>query len=138
MSIEAEDRTLVVGGTSGLGSNLASRLYSLGHNVVVTGRGNHKSSFQSYMLNVRHDNVQLAFELDRLVDELPEISTLIYSAACGEQGLISEHADEDIQSQIAVNITAPAMLLARILKKQGNVIEDNSEWLEQFKKDLER
>lgn len=123
---------LIVGGSSGLGLELAL-IFSPTYNVIITGRKNPKNekvTFQRLDLSARS---RFLNDIDRLVVELPLIDFLIYAAGFCQEGKISELSDKDIADMVNVGLLAPAILLQRLLKKQGNLpgfvaITSTSQW----------
>lgn len=118
----AKDRpnALVVGGTSGLGLELAL-LLARTHEIVVTGRrGPKHDTLRFHALDLGQEN-PLREDLDKLVAKLSPIELLIYAAGFSEDGTLDELSDEDITDMGSVGLLAPAMLLGRLLKKQGKL-----------------
>jgi len=71
-------QALIIGGTSGLGFELALTLSSE-HDVFVVGREDPKAdNFQFRRLNLADDTLEK--DLTVLVDSLPEIDLVIYAA----------------------------------------------------------
>lgn len=119
---------LVIGGTSGLGLEIASRMDG---NILVTGR----SDFHHEKLRfLRCDlDSNLPESLDALVSQVDTVEILIYAAGFWNEGEITEVSDNDILKQVNVGLVAPAMLLQRLLKKQGGLpgfiaITSTSQW----------
>lgn len=105
--------TFIVGGTSGLGRELAALLTEKSFSVYCTGRSN----------NVLEE-----------VEKLPRLDLLVYAAGFYEQGRIDELSDEHIREMLNVGLGIPALLLQRILKKQGDLdgfiaITSTSQWI---------
>ncbi len=123
---------LIVGGSSGLGLELALMLSST-HDVIVTGRRdpeNEKVTFRT--LDIKRSN-ELVHALDSLIETLPEIDLLIYAAGFYQEGSITEIEDVDIEHMINVGLLAPALLLNRLLKKQNTLpsfiaVTSTSQW----------
>ena len=112
---KSKQNVLIIGGSSGLGLELASTL-SATHHVVVTGRRDPKKEkvdFRVLDLSVRS---RLADDLDRFIAELPQIDLFVYAAGFYQEGNISDVSDEDIANMTSVGLLAPAMLLQRLLK----------------------
>jgi NAD(P)-dependent dehydrogenase (short-subunit alcohol dehydrogenase family) len=106
---------LVVGGTSGLGLNLACLLRN-DYYVSVTGRKDPEVEgldFRHIDLNSRDLSKDLDFRLPARKTDL-----LVYSAGFYQEGLIDELSDEGISEMISVGLTAPALILQRILRRQ--------------------
>jgi NAD(P)-dependent dehydrogenase (short-subunit alcohol dehydrogenase family) len=125
------DKALIVGGSSGLGLELARRL-SADHEVFVTGRRDPSVNNLQFRLLELGDDV-LATNLDALVADLPEIDLVVHAAGFFQEGTISDLTDADIAKMERVGLLAPAMLLARLLRKQNKLsgfiaITSTSQW----------
>lgn len=122
---------LIVGGSSGLGLELA-RVLSSDQDVIVTGRRDPGEANIEFR-NLELGDDSLSVMLDVLVDSLPEIDLLVYAAGFFQEGTISDLTDTDIEKMDRVGLLAPAMLLQRILKKQDKLlgfiaITSTSQW----------
>ncbi len=115
---------LVVGGTSGLGLELAL-LLARTHHVVVTGRQNsRKMQLEFWYLNLSSRSPMgsvISHALNELVEKLPSVDLYIHAAGFDEDGTIDELKDDDILNTLSVGLIAPAMLLERLLRKQGRL-----------------
>lgn len=124
-------RTLIIGGSSGLGLEMA-RLLKADHDVTITGRKNpeeHDLQFISLELG----SESLSSDLDALVSSLPQVDLLIYAAGFFQEGTITDLSDEDIEKMNRVGVLAPALLLRRLLKNQEKLpgliaITSTSQW----------
>ena len=132
MKQEEKLNTLIIGGSSGLGLELALKL-APNYEVTVTGRRDPKNehvTFRTLDLSARS---QFSDDLDTFVTQLPQIDLLIYAAGFYQEGDISHVSDEDIANMTNVGLMAPAMLLQRLLKKQDKLsgfiaITSTSQW----------
>lgn len=132
MTTDMQPNALIIGGSSGLGLELA-HLLSTAHNVIATGRRdprNKRITFRQLDLDAKP---HFATDLDRFVADLPSIDLLIYAAGFYQEGTIGDVSDTDIVNMINLGLTAPAMLLQRLLKKQGRLsnfiaITSTSQW----------
>lgn len=115
---------LVVGGTSGLGLELAL-LLARTHRVVVTGRHDPRnmsltfwylnlSSYSSLVSGISHS-------LDELVEQLPGVDLFVHAAGFDEHATIGDLNDKGIMDTLSVGLIAPAMLLQRLLRKQKSL-----------------
>lgn len=124
-------RALIIGGTSGLGLALA-KLLAANHEVYVSGRREVDiDGIWFFELELNSDS--LAEKLDEVVDSLPTIDLLVYAAGFYQEGTLAELSDADIEKMYRIGLQAPAMLLARILRKQVNLpgfiaITATSQW----------
>lgn len=109
---------LIIGGTSGVGLELAKHYVGDGHTVCITGRQNpniERVQFQS--LSIESDESRLALDLDRVVAGFTDVNTLIYSAGFLQRGHIDALADDNLQQMVNVGLLAPMMLIQRLKNK---------------------
>jgi short-subunit dehydrogenase len=124
-------RTLIIGGSSGLGLEIA-RLLKADHDVTITGRKDpEESGLQFFSLEL--GNQSLSSDLDAFVSSLPQVDLLIYAAGFFQEGTITDLSDEDIEKMNRVGVLAPALLLRRVLKNQEKLpgliaITSTSQW----------
>ena len=72
---------LIVGGTSGVGKELATHYIQDGHNVCVTGRKDRKLAgalFQEF--SIAGNSALLGADMDRILENFADVNTLIYAA----------------------------------------------------------
>lgn len=124
-------KTLIIGGSSGLGLELA-QLLATRQEVVVTGRRDPKiTNLQFRQLELGDSSLNV--DLDTFIAELPEIDIVVYAAGFFQEGTLDELHDADIEKMNRVGLLAPAMLLQRILSKQHKLpgfiaITSTSQW----------
>lgn len=107
---------LIVGGSSGVGKELAEHYVSEGHTVCITGRKNPDlPGAQFHFLAITDQAGDLIRDIDRLSEAFPAVNTLIYSAGYLQRGHIDDIGDSDLQTMVNVGLLAP-MILARRLK----------------------
>ena len=108
-------RILIVGGTSGLGLELA-RIYSQdGHTVCVTGRSAPElANIQFEALSITSDNATLQTDLDQLVSSFDRVNTLVYAAGFLQRGTIDTLSDAALQQMTNVGLLAPMLLVQRL------------------------
>lgn len=153
-------RALVVGGSSGLGLEIALKLKNEGYEkVFVTGRKNPRknelvflpfscdfSEFQDlgYLRKVATDLDDLMEDVmwvqtgNPMETALPGIDLLVYAAGFYQEGLISDVNDFQIADMIALGLQGPAMLLQRFLSYNKPLpgfiaITSTSEWTPRLK-----
>ena len=83
-------RSLIIGGTSGLGLEVAKLLKSMGDEVIITGRKNPNVKglqFQKFDLSI---GSELPSAVDVFVSALPKIDRFIYSAGFYQEGNMTE------------------------------------------------
>lgn len=109
---------LIVGGTSGVGLELAQHYVNDGHSVCITGRKNpalNGAQFEPFSISDNAD--QLGQDIDSLVARFSGINTLIYAAGFRQRGLIDELDDDGIKQMINVGLLAPTLLVQRLKNK---------------------
>ena len=109
---------LIVGGTSGVGLELARHYINDGHQVCITGRKNPQlDNVQFEPLSISDNTDQLVKDIDALLNQFTGINTLIYSAGFLQRGLIDELNDAAIRKMINVGLLAPSLLVQRLKNK---------------------
>ncbi|AEV35508.1 short-chain dehydrogenase/reductase SDR [Pseudovibrio sp. FO-BEG1] len=109
---------LIIGGTSGVGLELAKHYATEGHTVCVTGRKQPNLegvTFQNLAMN--HDPVQLGQDIDRVLDSFEPVHTLVYAAGFLQRGHIDELEDDDLSAMVNVGLLAPMLLIQRLKKR---------------------
>jgi len=130
---------LVIGGTSGLGLELALCLQKNGHSVFVTGRNNPNQEKISYIrLDITSNVEKFSKDLGKTLDESGPIHTLVYAAGFFQEGVISELNDADIITMTNIGLVGPALLLQKILQRQDELknfiaITSTSQWIPRLK-----
>lgn len=124
--------TLIIGGTSGLGLELAKSMQSLGGAVYVTGRR------ELNELSLRYEAFDLSApdlpgRLGDLVAKLPEITTLIYAAGYFQEGRVTDLTETQIEEMIDVGGRGLIYAVQAVLAKQGQLdelitITSTSQW----------
>ena len=111
---------LIVGGTSGVGLELAKMYHKLGHTVIIAGRKNPDVESITYVNFVISANTHQTIEnLDIMLDTLPNIHTLIYAAGFYQEGHIDNLKDTDILQMINVGLLVPTLLVQRLKNNEG-------------------
>lgn len=124
--------TLVVGGTSGLGLEIAKDLSIAGGEVYVTGRreldeqGLHYEKFDL-------TEPDLPRRVSDLIMNLPEIETLVYAAGYFQEGRVTDLSEQGIERMIDVGGRGLIYFVKAILDKQGSLdelvtITSTSQW----------
>ena len=111
---------LIVGGTSGLGLELARQLKPT-YDVIVTGQGKHMPDDFDVRVCDLSGGPELAPNIEALVKSLPQISLLIYAAGFVQLGTITDLQDGDIGKMACVGLIAPALFVRDLLTKQGRI-----------------
>lgn len=124
--------TLIIGGTSGLGLELAKDLQALGDEVYVTGRRElDESSLHYEAFDLSAPN--LPQRLGGLVMKMPEINTLVYTAGYFQEGLVTDLTEQQIEEMIDVGGRGLIYAVQAVLAKQGKLdelitITSTSQW----------
>ena len=106
---------LIVGGSSGLGLDLAKHYVRAGHTVCVTGRHDPKLAGSTYIeLKIGGDSNNLASSIDHVLAKFPAVNTLIYSAGYCQRSYIDELSDADITQMTNVGLLAPMLFVQRL------------------------
>ena len=109
---------LIIGGTSGVGLELARHYVDDGHTVCITGRQNPElQGAQFEPLNISADSNQMIQDIDHLLAQFQGINTLIYSAGFRQRGHIDDLSDTDILQMVHTGLTAPTILVQRLKNK---------------------
>jgi short-subunit dehydrogenase len=113
---------LIVGGTSGLGLELARDFVEDGNEVVVTGRHNpEEEGVEYHQLNLSQ---AMAFEaIGKLVMQLPEIKTLVYAAGYFQEGTVTDLSLGKIREMNMVCYEGLVCFVKKILHKQEHLDE---------------
>ncbi|KAH7382522.1 hypothetical protein DE146DRAFT_623361 [Phaeosphaeria sp. MPI-PUGE-AT-0046c] len=111
---------LIVGGTAGIGEQLAHRFHSLGKKVIVTGRNQDKLTAMAQELGgleVRGFDIAelstLKANVTGLLNDFPDIDTVILNAGIQKSFNLydpSSITPGEIAREIETNLTAPVLL----------------------------
>lgn len=124
--------TLIVGGTSGLGLELAREMSEPKEDVIVTGRHDPKVPFARYHeFHLSRGN--LPNRIGQFVLDLPPIETLVYAAGFYQDGHITDLRDEQVDEMINVGGRGLIFFVKKILEKQKTlnelvIITSTSQW----------
>ncbi len=106
---------LIVGGSSGVGLELARHYVAEGHNVCITGRRDPAlAGARFFSLPIGASAEALASGIDDLVAGFPGVQTLVYAAGFLQRGTIDTLDDEALLTMTNVGLTAPMMLASRL------------------------
>ncbi|MEE9335992.1 MAG: SDR family oxidoreductase [Granulosicoccaceae bacterium] len=106
---------LIIGGTSGVGLELARHYVSDGHTVCITGRQNPElQGAQFERFDISPDSEKLVRDIDKLLNQFQGVKTLIYSAGFRQRGHIDELTDAGILQMMNTGLTAPTLLVRRL------------------------
>ncbi|MEN8137954.1 MAG: SDR family oxidoreductase [Bacteroidota bacterium] len=115
---------LIVGGSSGLGLELAKKNHLLGKNVFITGRTNPEIDYlKFYPLSIKSSTEDVISQIDDLLTKTGNIDELIYAAGFNQESHIDNLSDEQILEIVNIGITAPAIFAQRLKSKFKNPID---------------
>lgn len=104
-----------MGGSSGLGLDLARHYVREGHTVCITGRHDPELTGSTFIeLNIDDNNNSLACSIDGVLAKFPAVNTLIYSAGYCQRAHIDELSDAEIAQMTNVGLLAPMFLVQRL------------------------
>jgi NAD(P)-dependent dehydrogenase (short-subunit alcohol dehydrogenase family) len=130
---------LVIGGTSGLGLELA-KLLTTTHRVVATGRKIPGPIPGIEFIQLHLEEEASTAILDTELERLNPIHTLVYAAGYYQDGYMGELSPEDIEKMTRVGLLLPAKLVASILKEseipQFVAITSTSQWVPRAREPL--
>lgn len=124
--------TLIVGGTSGLGLEIAKGQSEQEGDVYVTGRRELEEAGLHYeQFDLSEPN--LPARIGELVTKLPEINTLVYAAGYFQEGTVTDLSEEQIEEMIDVGGRGLIYFTRAVLEKQGQLdelvtITSTSQW----------
>lgn len=116
-------RSIVIGGTSGLGLEIAKLLKLRGDEVIITGRKNPDVGglqFQKFDLDL---GAELPGAIDGFCSALPHIDTVVYAAGFFQTGNITDLEEQSIKNMLDVGINAPIWFVREFLQNQGELPE---------------
>lgn len=103
---------LIIGGTSGLGLELARQFKE--YHVIVTGRsGCDEFDFEQLDLT----DPALGSKVEAILERI-KVDCLIYAAGFYQEGRMDELSEDDVKHMIRVGLEAPAIILSHVLRKQ--------------------
>jgi short-subunit dehydrogenase len=115
---------LIIGGTSGLGLELAKIYSTLGHTIFITVRKNPGiPNLRFFHLSIDQSNQNLVSQIDELIQNIDKINTLIYVAGYYQEGRIDQLNDREILEMINVGLTAPAIIIQRLKNNPGKPLK---------------
>lgn len=122
---------LIIGGSSGLGLEIAKKL-SKDNQVIVTGRKIPKLKTVEFR---KFDLIQknLPSAIEEFVKGLPRVDCLIYAAGFYQEGTVTDLSEKQIEDMIDVGGRALVYFARAVLNKQGNLkelitITSTSQW----------
>jgi len=113
---------LVIGGTSGLGLELARALTGETDQVIITGRHDPQEDNLEYR-QLDLNGPGLPQRIGEFAMALPEVKTLVYAAGFAQMGRLAELSNEQIEAMLDVGERAMVYFVRDILRKQGQLAE---------------
>jgi len=133
-------KTLIVGGSSGLGLELAKQLKNK-YEVFITGRKDPKVEGVNFLpFDIKSED-SLRHNIEEIFNHVSIINLFIYAAGFYQEGSITDLSVEDILIMNTVGLIAPQLLLRRILQKQNSLdgfiaITSTSQWTPRLKEPI--
>ncbi len=134
--------TLIIGGSRGIGWELAVLYAKEGDTVTVTGRKapdkqHARITFQKLDLSV----ADYAAKIKNCTDKLPDIDRFVYAPGYFQEGTITDLSEAEIQDMVQVCGTGCIFAARDILLKQGKlaeciVITSTSQWTPREKESI--
>lgn len=127
-----EAHNLIVGGTSGLGLEIARNMAANDEQAIITGRHNPNVGFAEYHeFDLTGDN--LPARIGQFVLDLPPIKSMVYAAGFYQEGHITELSDDDVDNMINVGGRGLVFFTKKLLEKQEQLdelvtITSTSQW----------
>ena len=98
-----------------MGLDLAKHYVKEGHTVFLTGRHDPELAGSTYTeLAINSDNHDLTRSIDRVLEKIPKVNTLIYTAGYNQRAHIDELSDAEIAQMTNVGLLAPMLLVQRL------------------------
>jgi len=113
---------LVVGGTSGLGLEVARALAAENDEVIVAGRHDPEVDFAEFR-EFDLSKPELPMRIGEFVTNLPNIDTLVYAPGFFQNGQIMDLSDEQVDEMIDVCGRGLIFFVKKVLEKQSRLNE---------------
>lgn len=121
MGSNGKRRALVVGGARGLGRKTAERLRALDYHVVVTGRSDNDcaaADLEFYQLDLETEVSMCVEEIADLVNHIRRVDVIVYAAGAYLVGQSIDNDEQNIITQLNLNIVALRFLTRCYLQEQ--------------------
>ncbi len=124
--------TLIIGGTSGLGLELARNMSGEGERPIIAGRHDPLVNFAEYReFDLAGGN--LPVRIGEFVTKLPPIKALVYAAGFYQEGRITDLSDEQVDEMVDVGGRGLMFFVKKLLEKQDRLdelitITSTSQW----------
>lgn len=112
---------LVIGGSSGLGLELAVKLLNQNYSVTIIGRADPKVSGLNFKEFDLRRGRSLAEDIKSLVNEIPKPDIFIYAAGFYQKGLLTDLEPDEISNMLDVGLNALIWFCRELLIKNSNL-----------------
>lgn len=124
--------SIIIGGTSGLGLEIAKLLAHEGP-VIITGRKDPDVTGLEFRKYELAQGVKMSASAAAFVKELPEINCFVFAAGFFQEGRVTDLSDKDIEDMIDVGGRSLIYLIRELLTKQASLdelitITSTSQW----------
>ena len=114
-------QTLVIGGTSGIGLDVANRR-ALSGPVIITGRNKRQAPDNLDFMRLELGDLKtVEASIASFAAMLPEIDCLVYAAGFYQEGELGSLGASDIGQMLSVGSFAPTLLINELLAQQGHL-----------------
>ena len=113
--------TLIIGGTTGLGRELAKKYQANDDMVIITGRRQTEADIEFRQFDL--SGVDLPTRIDVFVTEAPTIDRLVYAAGYFQEGRITDLSEVEIEEMINVGGRGLIYFVKSLLEKQATLAE---------------
>jgi NAD(P)-dependent dehydrogenase (short-subunit alcohol dehydrogenase family) len=127
---------LIIGGSSGLGHELARLIWSDYTRVWITGRKNPEvvglKFLQLDMSGLSSEDLSL--EIDRIVSEVGRVDLLVHAAGYYQQGRIDDLREQDMMDMLHVGLASAMFAVSMVLARQEELggflaVTSTSQWV---------
>lgn len=116
--IGMKNKAIVIGGTSGLGLELASLLKVSHKQVFITGRKRPSDFRKASYFPLNLSSADYVSRINDLLVRLGAIDTVVYAAGFRQSGKLEELTRSSIEDMIQVGLSAPTAVLRSVLQFQ--------------------
>lgn len=131
MALGAPQTVLVTGASQGIGRQLAMQLAAKGHTVIAWARSSElldtlaSTQITTQIVDLAETS-QLAGQVAQLLTDFPALSGVIHNAAIQVEQHLINTTSEQVQQEIAINLTAPIvltqLLLPHLMKQDSSFV----------------
>ena len=132
---------LIIGGTSGLGLELAKLYNKDAHKVIIVGRKDPQDPALEFKKLPLSKSQNLKEDIELFVGSLPIIDAFVYVAGFYQEGTLTELGTQDIKDMLDVGINAPIWFVRELLQQQGKlgqlvVVTSTNQWKPRLKEPI--